>query len=219
MAKDDKTNTNLKDFSEVQGISMDALGGTIPGVTQLLNPGLERKQSVTTAKGKMTKINLKFAGTSTGMRKLENNAENSPKTEAPEAPRTSKNASLEDLGVKQVLVFSRSGNVHRFESAEPKSPEPLAAWQNEFFRGMVLDPSILSLSGEFNEFSAKKSRFEADAFGLEISDWLTLMSSGSRIMAIISKNTLAKNRADLENLWVPGKQPEENSGDFKIETA
>jgi hypothetical protein len=219
MSKSEKTSSIPKDPSEVQGISMDEFSSTIPGVTQLLNPGLERKQSVTTAKGEKAKIHLKFGGTSPGIKRPENIAGISPKKEVPELPRETKNPSFASLGVRKIMVFSKTGNSHRFESDDPRSPEPFEAWQKEFFRGMILDPSTLSLNADFNEFSAKNAKFQADAFGLEGTDWLILMKNGSRWHALISRNQLSDRRSELENLLSQAKRFEETSGEIKIEIA
>jgi hypothetical protein len=228
MSNDDPSEKKQGVTSEIQAISMDEFGGTIPGVTQLLNPGLERKQNVTTAKGNK-KINLKFGNTSTGIQRPENLDAISPKksSETPTKPAPPASASeapvpdahLSGLGVRTVLVFASHGGAHRFEAASPQSPEPLSPWQKEFYRGMVLDPGILSLNQDFCEFPAKKYKFQGDAFGLEESEWLVLMKNHSVWYCVISKKSLEGKRSTLESACFEKPEKPEASGEIKIEIA
>jgi hypothetical protein len=230
MSKNQKPSSHPNGSSEVHAISMDEFGGTIPGVTQLLNPGLERKQNVTTSKGQKTKINLKFGNTSTGIQRPENAESISPKNETGEIPRSpaplelnprnsAETGTLGELGVRLVLVFSKSGGAHRFDSTGPESPEPLSAWQKEFYQGMVLDPGILSIERDFCEFSAKNSKFQGDAFGLEESEWLLLLKNNSSWYALISRKSLQGKQDAIERACFGKTQKNETSGEIKIEIA
>jgi hypothetical protein len=211
-----------KENSEVHGISMDEFGGTIPGVTQLLNPGLEKKQNVVTSNGNSTKIQLKFGGTRSDIHHPEKKPALSPKAAAlhpaSDVPQTP--ASLSKFGVRSVLVFQKKNGVHRFEAADSRSPEPLAPWQKEFYLGMILDEGVLSLSADFCEFNAKSSKFHTDAFGLSESEWLVLLKSDTGWYALISKNSLSTSRKDWESLFGEAASTDkEKSGEIKIEIA
>ncbi len=171
-----------KKNQETISIVVDDFNSAVPGVTMLLNPKviLEREAS---------RMKLEQSGSAIPEAPLE--AEASPQTP------------LAELGVILVLHFEEDGTGFKFLKAVPYSQKKIEDWQDEVYRGMRLELEVFGINISFQEFSAKKDPFEADAFCAPEDAWIQTVRSrehSSRMYVLITRRSLLMEKEKVYTL-------------------
>jgi hypothetical protein len=178
-------------------IVVDEFNSAVPGVTMLLNPQviLEREAS---------RLKLEQSGSITPEAPLAETF--SPDREGislTEEASPAADTPLAHLGVIVELHFEDDGSGFRFMKAVPHSIGKIEEWREEAYRGMKLELEALGIAISFQEFSAKKDFFEADAFCAPDDSWIQTVRSRehtSRMYVLITQRSLLLEKEKVYTL-------------------
>jgi hypothetical protein len=110
---------------------------------------------------------------------------------------------LSELGVLIELHFDDDGSGFRFTEAVPHAQRKIEGWQEEAFRGMRLELEVFGITISFQEFSAKKDVFEADAFCTPDDAWIQMVRSrehSTRMFVLITRRSLLLDKEKVYTL-------------------
>ena len=252
IAKTAPKTPDLSQAPELKEIAIgfdDVAGGTMPGISQLLNPkamaAKAQSQKATAASSPAAaspaaaKAPSAFSSqTRTTITPLLDNeiilnledeafppsatASHQPPTE----DRTRVISSLTPLavlGVQLELVFEKKQNQFRFARVKGHAKAGFEPWQEKFFAQMKIDLAALGIQISFQEFSKKENLFQAEAFGLTDATFVQVVrleNEGARIFVLLSSASLLLKQDEVRS-QLSGKtaKKDDDTGEFKIELA
>ena len=245
------TSLEVTQAHELKSISIgfdDESGGTVPGVSQLLNP------KAMAAKAQAAKIPNQFSASSSQTKTTINplvfdheielhleeeafppsaTASHQPPAAQPalrdavdEPERTRmivSQSKLAKLGVQLELVFEKKKNQFRFTRVKGHSKTAFEPWQEKFFSQMKVDLAALGIQISFQEFSKKQHLFQAEAFGMTDFAFVQIVrleNDSDRIFVLLSETSLLMKQDEVR-AELSGKTIEnsDDTGEFKIELA
>jgi hypothetical protein len=167
-------------------IVVDDFNSSVPGVTMLLNPQVIFEREASRAKQEQSESVL--------------TVEPGVETSHPESHGISISGDspvgdtpLSRLGVLLELQFEDEGSGFRFVRAVPHAQGKIEDWQNTVYEGMRIELDVLGINISFQEFSANKNHFEADAFCAPDDAWIQTVRSrdhSTRMYVLITKRSL-----------------------------
>ena len=116
----------------------------------------------------------------------------------------SKDVLFNEIGVDFEIIFTGDGTHFTFKKLECTSPKSNDSWRNEFYSGMKLDLKSIPIQSDFQEFSVKSTPFQRDLFGIMGSEFVTCIRSSwdpNTVILIVSKASLGPRRSELESIY------------------
>lgn len=230
-------NPQKKKDETSSSIVVDEFSSAVPGVTMLLNPQVIFEREASRAKQEQSgspepehPVAETFETESEGV----SLSVEIPLTEAPvsEAPMSASRVDvaahpdtpLSRLGVLMELHFEDEGSGFRFIKAVPHSQGEIKDWQQEAYRGMKIELDVLGINISFQEFSAKKNHFEADAFCTPDDAWIQTVRSrdhSTRMYVLITNRSLLLEKETVYTLLegTGEKESGDDGGSIEIDFA
>jgi hypothetical protein len=186
-----------KNDETVSSIVVDEFSSAVPGVTMLLNPQVILEREASRVKMERSDpVAETFSPDSEGVVLSSEPVVESSPLPAHETP-------LARLGVLLELHFEDEGNGFRFLKVVPHAHAQTAEWQEAAYRGMKIELDVLGINISFQEFSAKKDFFHADAFCAEDDAWIQTVRSrehSTRMYVLITKRSLLLEKETIYTL-------------------
>jgi hypothetical protein len=191
-----------KNEETVSSIVVDEFSSAVPGVTMLLNPQVILEREASRVKMERSDpVAETFSPDNEGI-VLSSPSAAEPAAE-PVVQTVFDDTPLSQLGVLLELHFEDEGAGFRFLKIVPHAQGPAAEWQEVAYRGMRIELDVLGINISFQEFSAKKDSFHADAFCAADDAWIQIVRSrehSTRMYVLITRRSLLLEKEKVYTL-------------------